>query len=85
LPKEVYYSLWKDLLKRAELHERDKLTWYSLRHTYATFRLLNGLSVFVLAKNLGTSVKFIEEHYGHVETAQMRDEIAFKKPKINEK
>jgi len=83
LPKKIYYSLWHELMDRAGLHERDKLTWYSLRHTYATFRLLNGkdLDVFTLAKNMGTSVKFIEDHYGHVETAQKRKELVSKKEK----
>lgn len=81
LPKAVYYKLWKELMLRANLQDREKLTWYSTRHTYATFRLLKaeGLDVFTLAKNMGTSVKFIEDHYGHVETAQKRKELTSKK------
>lgn len=81
LAKEIYYKLWKELMQRAELQDRDKLTWYSLRHTYATFRLLfaKDLDVFTLSKNMGTSVKFIEDHYGHVKTAQKRKELTSKK------
>lgn len=84
LRKETYYKLWKELMQHAGLQDRDKLTWYSTRHTYATFRLLNaeGLDVFTLAKNMGTSVKFIEDHYGHVETAQKRTELVSKKQKL---
>jgi hypothetical protein len=36
---------------------------YSLRHTYATMRLAEGVSVFQLAANLGTSVEMLEEFY----------------------
>ena len=81
LQREVYYKLWDELMTRAGLQDREKLTWYSLRHSYATFRLLNGkgLDVFILSKNMGTSVKFIEDHYGHVETAQKRTELVSKK------
>jgi len=37
---------------------------YSLRHTYATMRLSEGVSVFQLAANMGTSVEMIELFYG---------------------
>jgi integrase len=37
---------------------------YSLRHTYATMRLTEGVSVYHLAVNMGTSVKMIEDFYG---------------------
>jgi integrase len=55
------------LLKAAGL-ERDthgnKRSVYSLRHTYATFRLQHGTNVYWLKKNMGTSVAMIERHYG---------------------
>ena len=41
-----------------------KRTIYSLRHTYATFRLENGTNVYWLKQNMGTSVQTIERHYG---------------------
>jgi integrase len=37
---------------------------YSLRHTYATMRLAEGVSVFQLAANMGTSADMLEEFYG---------------------
>ena len=43
----------------------DRRTIYSLRHTYATFRLHEGVNHYVLARNMGTSVKMLELHYGH--------------------
>jgi integrase len=44
-------------------------TLYCLRHSYATYRLqYGGTDVYLLAKNMGTSVQMIESHYGHVNT-----------------
>lgn len=48
---------------------------YSLRHYYATQRLLDGVQVYDLAKNMGTSVKQIEHHYGHVLSTQKTNEL----------
>ncbi len=48
---------------------------YSLRHYYATQRLLEGVQVYDLAKNMGTSVKQIENHYGHVLATQKTNEL----------
>ena len=41
-------------------------TLYSLRHTYATFQLLNNISIHILARQMGTSVGMIEKHYSHL-------------------
>jgi integrase len=42
-------------------------TLYSLRHLYAVFALTyNRMSVYTLAKHMGTSVAMIEQHYGQV-------------------
>jgi integrase len=40
---------------------------YSFRHTYATYQLENGIDRHDLAENMGTSVKIINQHYGHVD------------------
>ncbi len=51
---------------------------YSLRHTYATMRITEGVSVFQLAANMGTSVEMIEQFYGkkRVRDPKMATEIA---------
>ncbi len=42
-------------------------TLYSLRHYYATMALTyDRMSIYTLSKVMHTSVKMIEEHYGHV-------------------
>ena len=48
---------------------------YSLRHTYATFRLHEGVNHFTLARNMGTSVKMLESFYGHTSNRAMASEL----------
>ena len=38
-------------------------TLYSLRHTYATFALADGVDIHTLARQMGTSTLMIERHY----------------------
>lgn len=60
-----------------EDHDGIKRTLYSLRHTYATFRLLyGGVDYKTLADNMGTSVAMIEKHYSHLETRMKAAELA---------
>lgn len=42
-----------------------KRTPYSLRHYYITEQLRRGVDAYILARNVGTSVKMLEEHYDH--------------------
>ena len=56
--------------------DRSNKTIYSLRHTYATFRLLYGkVDVFKLASNMGTSVGQINNHYAHLLNPNMADDL----------
>lgn len=41
----------------------NRRTLYSLRHTYISFRLLEGADIYQIAKNCRTSVEMIEKHY----------------------
>jgi integrase len=50
-------------------------TLYSLRHTYATFRLHEGVNHYALAKNMGTSVSMLEQYYGHTSNITSADEL----------
>jgi integrase len=49
-------------------------TLYSLRHTYATFALAEGVDIHTLARQMGTSVAMIERHYSKM-TPMMNAEI----------
>ena len=50
-------------------------TTYCFRHTYATMRLSEGVDVYILAEQMGTSIKMIEQHYGHVNTIKHADRV----------
>lgn len=75
-------SLYHDLIER--LLDESKLMYsssgsrrstYCFRHTYATYRLMEGVDVYFLAKQMGTSVKMIEDHYGHITPVKNAERI----------
>jgi integrase len=37
-----------------------------MRHTFATWSLAAGVSIFTLARRMGTSVQMIDQTYGHL-------------------
>jgi integrase len=74
----LYKALIRDLLMTAKLRDGPSgipRSTYSFRHTYATFRLSEGVDVYFLAQQMGTSVKMIEEHYGHVNAVKHADRV----------
>jgi integrase len=59
---------------------------YSMRHSYCTWRLLDGdVEMDKLARNTGTSKEMIQQHYGHVTNISFADELTKtnKKPPLN--
>ena len=55
--------------------ESKKVVLYSGRHAYVTWRLENGVNIHMLARNIGSSVTYIEQTYSHVETAKSTEEL----------
>lgn len=53
----------------------EKRTIYSLRHTYATNQLQEGVNHYTLARNMGTSVRMLEQFYGHTSNRAMASEL----------
>ena len=53
---------WTPAVRAAGLEHRSP---YSLRHTFATFAIGAGVSLFELARFMGTSVEQIDKTYGH--------------------
>lgn len=49
----------------------EKYSVYSLRHFYAVNALRNGIGVFEVARNMGTSVEMIQVYYGKQATASV--------------
>ena len=72
LPVDDFTGFQNALVKAGVLHDSDgnRHTIYSLRHTYATYRIENGTNIYWLAKNMGTSVNMIERHYGQTTVFQ---------------
>jgi integrase len=83
-PIDSFKKLFATLIKDAKV-ENDSFgqrrSLYSLRHTYATARLQEGVNHYVLAKNMGTSVAMLEAFYGHTTNVTSVDELTKFTPK----
>ena len=76
LGRDYYYRAWKFMLNETGLKDGDKeISYYNLRHTYATWRLYAGMNSRALCENLGTGLQSLEQHYGQMKTRMMRDEL----------
>jgi integrase len=74
----LYGSLIEKLLTESGLllsSAGSRRSTYCFRHTYATFRLTEGVDVYFLAKQMGTSVQMIEDHYGHINPVKNAERI----------
>jgi integrase len=54
---------WTPALKAAGVEHR---RIYDMRHTFATWSLAAGMSIFTLSRRMGTSVQMIDRTYGHL-------------------
>lgn len=63
----------QEAVKKAKLP--NDCTIYAARHTYASQALMNGMNVQLLAENMGTSVRMIEETYGKFTAGKRRELI----------
>lgn len=76
----TFRNLMRDSGLDKDRDVKEKRTLYSLRHTYAHLCILQErMDIYTLAKQMGTSVKMIEMHYGHLQPAQKADVIAGKR------
>jgi integrase len=62
LQRELFNSLLAELDLKKD-REGQSRTFYSLRHTYICFRLMEGADIYQIAKNCRTSVEMIENFY----------------------
>jgi integrase len=73
LSKKTLYDAWHDLMAGIKIEYKERnLTWYSCRHFGITCRLRAGMSVFDIAKVVGTGSIFIQEHYGHFDQSMAK-------------
>lgn len=70
--------MFKSMLEWMKIEaDKENYTIYSLRHTYATEQIKNGTArIEMLAENMGTSIKMIEQHYNHLRPMQAAYELA---------
>jgi hypothetical protein len=54
---------WTPALKAADV---EHLRIYDMRHTFATWNLAAGMSIFTLSRRTGTSVQMIDAAYGRL-------------------
>jgi integrase len=76
--RSLYHDLIERLLDESKLmysSSGSRRSTYCFRHTYATYRLMEGVDVYFLAKQMGTSVKMIEDHYGHITPVKNAERI----------
>lgn len=60
----------------------NRRTLYSLRHSYISFRLLEGADIYQIAKNCRTSIEMIEKHYAvHLKNNLDASAINVRKPR----
>jgi integrase len=77
-----FSATFEQCLKSAELLENRYgaiRTLYSMRHTYATFQILNGVDYHTLEKNMGTSIGMLERHYSHLTQTLAANELIGKR------
>jgi integrase len=85
ISKTEFYRMWWDIIGKVPIEglEKRKITPYSLRHTAITFRLYSKVTHYEVAKDAGTSVRYIEEHYEHLDKDKLLNN-AFKSFRVDE-
>ncbi len=63
---QTFRQLMRDTQLGIGTASEKERTLYSLRHTYATFSLKDGIGIHELARQMGTSVGMIEQHYSKI-------------------
>ncbi len=73
----IWADCWNEIIKRSGLEEGTgrRFSYYSLRHTYATTSLANKVPLQLLASNMDTSTKYIQDHYYHHEPESLTMEL----------
>lgn len=76
--KQLYVRTIHDLLDASGLaisSSGKRRSTYSLRHSFATWRLQAGADVYSLAQVMGTSIEMIQQSYGHISSRDASDSV----------
>ncbi|MDC3273560.1 hypothetical protein OAU49_02810, partial [Alphaproteobacteria bacterium] len=84
--KKILYKYWEKIMMETGLcNEPVPPTYYTLRHTFISYRLMYGnVNVFTLGKLVGTGIKYIQDHYGHLNIEDISDDYTKVVNKPNE-
>jgi len=72
-------SMFSDVLTKIgmlESSEGEARSMYSLRHTHATFQLLQGTRMEDLSETMDTSIAMLEKHYSHLKPKLVSGKLA---------
>jgi len=75
-----FESVFRGLLNKAGLRRDESgrfRSLYSLRHTYATMALTEGIDIHTLARQMGTSIAMIERHYSKITPLMEAEKLAY--------
>lgn len=78
------FDRMKNKLKIGKTAKGEDRSLYSFRHTYATERLMDGVDVSILAKNMGTSVQMISSNYEDIIMQRVAHKITGQQEKKDE-
>jgi integrase len=72
------HSSWDEAVRAAaaEAELPSGTCLYTLRHSFITEMLVAGMSTLEVAKMVGTSLRMIEKHYGHLAQSSARKHLA---------
>ncbi|MCR2832391.1 tyrosine-type recombinase/integrase [Parerythrobacter lacustris] len=81
IQRELFNTILDELGLKKD-REGNARTTYSLRHTYISFRLIEGADIYQVAKNCRTSVEMIEKYYAsHIKDMIDAGAINTRRPK----
>jgi integrase len=78
--KSQQHRPMKAALKAAKLPMSASV--YSIRHTYVSRSIENGMPLFLIGQNIGTSVAMISKHYAHILRRVQRELIERTAPRL---
>ncbi|WP_368084090.1 tyrosine-type recombinase/integrase [Vibrio splendidus] len=74
--KPQYEKMFAQLCKYISLNKQeDNYSLYSYRHTYITYKLKQGVDVYLLATHCGTSVEMIQRYYSKLSSVMRAEEL----------
>jgi integrase len=69
-------QLFKRAVKDKEAGLNEKLHWHSLRSSFASWLVIDGVSIYAVSKLLGhSSVAITQKHYAHLATENLHNDV----------